>query len=124
VKVVQERLVTPFGLRTLDPSDSRYIGVYAGPQEKRDQAYHQGTVWPYLIGGFVEAYLKVNDFSRQSKAQANEFIKPLLDHLNSEGCLGSISEIYDGDEPRHPKGCFAQAWSVAELLRAYKLIND
>jgi len=124
VQTVQDRLLTPFGLRTLDPADSRYIGIYTGPQEKRDQAYHQGTVWPYLIGAFIEAYLKVNDFSKQSKAAAAEFIKPLLENLSSEGCLGSIAEIYDGDKPQRPKGCFAQAWSVAELIRAYKLINS
>ena len=124
VQTVQDRLLTPFGLRTLDRADSRYIGVYAGPQEKRDQAYHQGTVWPYLIGGFVEAYLKINDFSKQSKAEASEFIKPLLENLSGEGCIGSIAEIYDGDEPHYPKGCCAQAWSVAELIRAYKLINS
>ncbi|HPS55897.1 MAG TPA: amylo-alpha-1,6-glucosidase, partial [Sedimentisphaerales bacterium] len=123
VQIVQDRLLTPFGLRTLDRADSRYIGVYAGPQEKRDRAYHQGTVWPYLIGGFVEAYLKVNDFSKQSKAEAAEFIRPLLENIGNEGCLGSVAEIYDGDEPQAPKGCIAQAWSVAELLRAYKLIH-
>jgi len=124
VKTVQDRLLTPFGLRTLDPADSRYVGIYAGPQERRDGAYHQGTVWPYLIGGFIEAFLKVNDFSKKSKADAADFIAPLLENLSSEGCLGSIAEIYDGDAPQRPKGCFAQAWSVAEVLRAHKLINS
>jgi len=100
VNAVQNQLLTPYGLRTLNVQDSRYKGVYTGPQQQRDEAYHQGTVWPYLMGPFVESYLKVNE----------------------DGCLGSVSEIFDGDAPHKPKGCFAQAWSVAELIRAYQLI--
>jgi len=124
VNVVQKDLLTPFGLRTLSPQDNRYRGIYTGPQQQRDQAYHQGTVWPYLIGPFVQAYLKVNGFSRKSKKKAAEFIKPLMQHLTRDGCLGQISEIFDGDYPHKPRGCFAQAWSVAELIRAYLLINS
>jgi glycogen debranching enzyme len=124
VEVVQNHLLTPYGLRTLSTDSPGYKGVYTGPQRQRDEAYHQGTVWPYLIGPFIEAYLKVNDFSPESKIQAAEFIEPLLEHLTEDGCLGSISEIFDGDEPYKPKGCFAQAWSVAELIRAYQLINS
>jgi glycogen debranching enzyme len=71
----------------------------------------------------VEAYLKVNGFSRKSKKTAAEFIQPLLEHLTQDACLGSISEIFDGDAPHKPRGCTAQAWSVAELIRAYRLIN-
>jgi predicted glycogen debranching enzyme len=123
VEVVEHNLLTPFGLRTLSPEDSRYKGRYCGPQQERDAAYHQGTVWPYLMGAFVEAYLKVNEFSDDSKQKAREFIQPLLWHMRENGCLGSVSEVFDGDEPQGPKGCFAQAWSVAELLRAYLLIN-
>jgi predicted glycogen debranching enzyme len=123
VTTVQKNLLTPFGLRTLNAQDSRYKGVYEGPQKERDQAYHQGTVWPYLLGPFVESFLKVNDFSRKSKKKAAEFIKPLLRHLMEDGCLGQISEIFDGDAPNKPEGCIAQAWSVAELIRAYQLIN-
>lgn len=123
VEAVEHNLLTPFGLRTLSPRDSRYKGSYYGPQPQRDAAYHQGTVWPYLIGAFVEAYLRVNEFSDDSREQASEFIRPLLEHMRDSGCLGSVSEIFDGDEPQSPKGCFAQAWSVAELLRAYLLIN-
>ena len=124
VEVVQSRLLTPYGLRTLSTDDSRYKGEYIGPQQQRDQAYHQGTVWPYLMGPFVEAYLKVNDFSRQSRKTAAGFIEPLLKHLTEDACLGQISEIFDGNPPHKPRGCFAQAWSVAELIRAFLLINQ
>ncbi|HUV66075.1 MAG TPA: amylo-alpha-1,6-glucosidase [Sedimentisphaerales bacterium] len=122
VAAVQDKLLTPYGLRTLSPDAPGYIGRYTGPLRQRDEAYHQGTVWPYLIGPFVEAYLKVNDFSPRSRKQAVQFIEPLLAHLTETGCLGSISEIFDGDPPHQPKGCFAQAWSVAELIRACHLI--
>jgi len=123
IDVVQKELLTPYGLRTLSPSDPAYKGSCEGPQRKRDEAYHQGTVWSYLMGPFVEGYLKVNDFSRSSKRQAAKFIQPLLQHLTEEACMGSISEIFDGDAPHKPRGCFAQAWSVAELIRANHLIE-
>jgi glycogen debranching enzyme len=123
VAAVQDRLLTPYGLRTLSPDAPGYEGRYTGPLRQRDQAYHQGTVWPYLIGPFVEAYLKVHESSRGSKRQAAQFIEPLLQHLTENGCLGSISEIFDGDSPHHPRGCIAQAWSVAELIRAYQLLD-
>jgi glycogen debranching enzyme len=71
----------------------------------------------------VESFLKINGFSRKSKKKAAEFIEPLLQHLTEDGCLGSVSEIFDGDMPHKPKGCFAQAWGVAELIRAYQLIH-
>jgi len=124
VDVVQKNLLTPYGLRTLTPQDSRYKGKYTGPQQQRDEAYHQGTVWPYLLGPFVEAYLKVNEFTRKSKKNAAEFLQPLLQHLTQDACLGSISEIFDGEPPHKPAGCIAQAWSIAELIRAYQLINS
>ena len=124
VNAVHASLLTPYGLRTLSPDDKRYKGQYSGPQRQRDEAYHQGTVWAYLIGPFVESFLKVNDFDKKSKKQAAEFIEPLLRHLVEDGCLGQISEIFDGDSPHKPRGCFAQAWSVAELIRAYQLINN
>jgi predicted glycogen debranching enzyme len=123
VKAVQNQLLTPYGLRTLNVQDSRYKGVYTGPQKQRDEAYHQGTVWAFLMGPFVEGFLKVNGFSRKSKKKAAEFIQPLLQHMTKDGCLGSVSEIFDGDAPHKPRGCIAQAWSVAELIRAYQLIN-
>jgi predicted glycogen debranching enzyme len=123
VDAVQKNLLTPFGLRTLNVEDNRYKGIYQGPQNQRDQAYHQGTVWPYLIGPFVDSFLKVNGFNRKNKKKAAEFIHPLLQHLTEDGCLGQICEIFDGDAPHKPKGCFAQAWSVAELIRTYQLIH-
>jgi glycogen debranching enzyme len=122
VEIVKKKLLTPFGLRTLSPDDRRYHGIYTGPQRERDEAYHQGTVWPYLMGAFVEAYLKVNGFSEKSKAEAALFIEPLLRHLTEDGCLGQVSEIFDGEPPHRPKGCFAQAWSVAEVIRAYMMV--
>jgi predicted glycogen debranching enzyme len=124
VNIIEEKLLTPYGLRTLSPDDRRYYGQYSGPQSQRDRAYHQGTVWPYLIGPFVEAYLKVNGSSRKSKINAARFIEPILKHLTEDGCLGQVSEIFDGSPPHKPKGCIAQAWSVAELIRAYMLARD
>lgn len=123
VDIVRKELLTPYGLRTLNIQDARYKGHYVGPPQQRDEAYHQGTVWAYLIGPFVEAYLKVNNSSRKSKEKAAEFIEPLMRHLTEDGCLGQVSEIFDGDPPHTPRGCIAQAWSVAELIRAYQLIN-
>jgi predicted glycogen debranching enzyme len=122
VDIVEKKLLTPFGLRTLSPDDKRYQGRYTCAQFERDRAYHQGTVWPYLIGPFVEAYLKVHGFSIKSKKRARTFIEPLLNQLNDDGCIGQVCEIFDGDAPQKPKGCFAQAWSVAELIRAYLLV--
>jgi predicted glycogen debranching enzyme len=124
VELVRSELLTPYGLRSLSPKDAKYKGTYSGPQYQRDESYHQGTVWAWLIGPFVEAYLKVNGFSPQSRQKAREFIEPLAEHLTGQACLGSISEIFDGEPPHEPKGCFAQAWSVAELIRAIELINS
>jgi predicted glycogen debranching enzyme len=123
VGIVQGHLLTPRGLRTLSAVDSRYIPHYEGDPFQRDAAYHQGTVWPWLIGPFVEAYLRVHEFSGEAKSQCSQFLAPLLAHLTEDGCLGSISEIFDAEPPQNPKGCFAQAWSVAEVLRAWSLIH-
>jgi len=123
VSAVTEHLLTPYGLRSLSFRDSRYQGHYHGDQFQRDSAYHQGTVWGYLMGPFIEAFLKVNHFSAYAKEQAREMIGPLLGHLTDDGCLGSVSEIFDGDWPHYAKGCIAQAWSVAELLRVKKLLR-
>ncbi len=124
VDTAQRYLLTPYGLRTLNQSSPNYIGKYTGPQQQRDRAYHQGTVWPYLLGPFIESYLKVHQFSPDSRKFAAGLLEPLLNHLTEDGCLGSISEIFDGDAPHQPRGCFAQAWSVAELLRAYLLVHN
>jgi predicted glycogen debranching enzyme len=115
---VQEHLLTPYGLRSLAPSDPHYRGRYGGGTAERDGAYHQGTVWPWLIGPFVTAYIKVNGGSELARRQAAEWLAPLRDHL-ADGGLGQISEIFDADAPHRPCGCMAQAWSVAEVLRAY-----
>jgi len=123
VSTIEKTLLTPYGLRTLSPAEPNYKPVYTGPQSQRDAAYHQGTVWPFLIGPFVEAYLKVNDFDRKSKKTAAGFIQPLLDYMADDGCLGQVCEVFDADPPQRPKGCIAQAWSIAELIRAYKMIN-
>jgi predicted glycogen debranching enzyme len=124
VHIIQQRLLTSYGLRTLDPCDKRYKGTYSGSWRQRDEAYHQGTVWPFLIGPFVMGFLKVNGFSPAGKKQAAKFIEPLLTIMTQKGCIGQVSEIFDGDSPHKPRGCFAQAWSVAELIRAYLLINS
>jgi len=102
--------------------DPAYHGRYAGDAYQRDAADHQGTVWAWLMGPFVEAHLRAYGFSTQAREQAREWIRPLCEHLTEAG-YGSISEIFDGDAPHTPRGCIAQAWSVAELVRAYHLIQ-
>ena len=124
VHAVRDNLVTPYGLRSLSPRDGRYQGRYGGDQFQRDSAYHQGTVWAYLIGPFVEAFLKAHDYSGSARHMGREMIQPLLDHIEENGCTGSVSEIFDGNWPHRPKGCIAQAWSVAELLRVKKLLEE
>jgi glycogen debranching enzyme len=117
VDVVQQHLLTPYGLRTLAPNDPQYRGRYTGDPHSRDGAYHQGTVWPWLMGPFITAFIKVNGGSQAARQQAETWLSPLKDHLADAG-LGHISEIFDGDYPHRPVGCIAQAWSVAEILRA------
>jgi glycogen debranching enzyme len=107
-------LLTSYGLRTLSPKDPRYIGRYWGDGGQRDAAYHMGTVWAWLLGPFVRAHYRVHGDARL----AQSFLAPLAQHLNS-ACLGSVSEIFDGDAPLSARGCFAQAWSVAEILRSW-----
>jgi predicted glycogen debranching enzyme len=118
LQAVQEKLLTPYGLRTLSPDHPDYKNRCDGSWSDRDEAYHQGTVWPWLIGPFVEAYLRLNEHSQQAQDQARVWLEPLLKHLECDACLGSISEIFDGDAPHKPRGCVAQAWSVSEVLRA------
>ncbi len=119
---VAEQLLTPVGLRTLAPTDGRYCGSLGVTWESRDRAYHQGTVWPWLIGPFIQAYLKVNEFSDAARAQAARWLEPFDAHLEQAG-LGSVSEIFAGDAPHAPAGCIAQAWSVAEVLRAKLMVQ-
>ncbi len=118
VEKVQEHLLTPYGLRSLAPTDPQYRGRYTGGPVERDGAYHQGTVWPWLLGPFITAYVKVNGGSDVARRQAAEWLAPLKDHL-ADGGLGHISEVFDGDAPQRACGCVAQAWSMAEILRAY-----
>ena len=117
VEVVRRELLTPKGLRTLSPSDPKYQPHYTGNQFERDKAYHNGTIWPWLIGPFLEAYLKVNNRSRPSVEQAQRWLSPIIAAMEEEGCVGQISEIYEATPPHRPAGAFAQAWSVAEALR-------
>ena len=117
VDAVETRLLTPLGLRSLAPNEPSYVGHYGGGVAQRDGSYHQGTVWPWLIGPFVEAWLRVRDNSAEAKAEARQrFLPPLFEHLEHAG-LGHISEIADGDPPHTPAGCPFQAWSLGELLR-------
>lgn len=116
VGIVERELLTPYGLRSLAPSHPNYRGRYEGDSLSRDGAYHQGTVWAWLIGPFINAYLKVNEHSAESRAQARVWLRAFREHLTDAG-LGQVSEIFDGDPPHIPRGCIAQAWSVAELLR-------
>jgi glycogen debranching enzyme len=116
VEVVRQSLLTPYGLRSLAPTDPQYHGRYRGDQYSRDSAYHQGTVWPWLIGPFVTAYLKVNGRSAAARGQALEWLAELRRYVAGEG-LGQIPEVFDGDAPHRAGGCIAQAWSVAEVLR-------
>jgi predicted glycogen debranching enzyme len=120
--VVTRELLTPYGLRTLSPRDPRYVGRYEGGPAQRDAAYHQGTVWPWLIGPYVDALLSVNEGSRESREMARGALAPLL-ALDSGG-IGTLPEVFDGDPPHRPAGCISQAWSVAEVLRAVEMIGD
>src|SRR5205823_4708611 len=113
MQVVQDRLLTPVGLRSLAPGHPDYKPRYDGDLRSRDAAYHQGTVWAWLIGPFLDAWIKVHPDDR---AGSRRFLEGFVPHLN-EACLGSISEIFDAEPPFTPRGCIAQAWSVAEGLR-------
>lgn len=117
LRAVNLHLLTPVGLRSLSAMDPAYKGRYQGGIAERDGAYHQGTVWPWLIGPFLTAYVRVNGSTKKARSEAAEMLAPLLAELK-DGGLGQLAEVYDGDEPRRPNGCIAQAWSVAEVLRA------
>lgn len=116
VDAVRRELLTPCGLRTLSPHDPRYHGRYLGDQRSRDLAYHQGTVWPWLLGPFITAYVNVGADRQAARQEARSWLSFLHQHLRDAG-LGQVSEIFDGDPPHCPQGCTAQAWSIAEILR-------
>ena len=123
VENVQRRLYTPFGLRTLSPEDPEFHPFYGGPQRERDMAYHQGTIWPYLLGGYYLAWLKTHGNTPEAAAQVREQLGT-MEAMLREGCVGQLPEIYDGGDPGPSKGCFAQAWSVGELLRVYEALEQ
>lgn len=114
LNIIKEKLYTPVGLRSLSPDHPDYKGEYSGNPRERDGAYHQGSVWSWLLGPYVDAIMRRGD--KGAKKEARQVINSMVDHLNEAG-IGSISEIFDGDEPYSPAGCIAQAWSVGELLR-------
>ncbi len=122
VDAVEEKLATPVGLRSLAPGEPAYAGRYEGGPLQRDGAYHQGTVWPFLAGAFVDAWVRTRGGTDEAKAEARgRFLAPLMAHLDVTG-LGHVSEIADGDAPHTPRGCPFQAWSVGELLRIDRVI--
>ncbi len=116
---VEKDLLTPFGLRTLSKDHPLYKGQYHGDAMNRDTAYHNGTAWPWLLGAYVKAYLKVHNNSESSLENIRALLRGFDVHLETSAGIGSISEVFDGDYPHAPGGCIAQAWSVAEILRAY-----
>jgi predicted glycogen debranching enzyme len=118
VDKVGQKLLTSYGLRSLSTEHPDYVGIYGGNQLQRDGSYHQGTTWGWLIGHFVQAHLQVYN----NPELARSFLLPMADHLR-DACVGNISEIFDGDVPFVPRGCFAQAWSVAEVIRGWLLTN-
>ena len=122
VETVFETLYTPYGLRTLEMSDKEFKPVYQGKMEERDMAYHQGTVWTFPLGAYYLAYLKVNDYNKEAKETVKEQLE-VMESAMREGCVGQLPEIYDGENPTRSKGCFAQAWSVGEILRVYEAVE-
>lgn len=122
VACVRDNLLTPVGLRTLAAGDPGYQPRFDGDMIRRDRAYHNGTVWPWLIGAYAEAVLRVGGFSEAAREEAAGAIAGLIESMGS-GCLGQICEVYDADEPRREEGCMAQAWSVAEVLRVAAMIG-
>lgn len=116
IKIIEEKLYTPVGLRSLAADDDHYIHQYGGDQWHRDSSYHEGTVWSWLLGAYIDALVSV----KAPKSTIKRVISNFKYHLN-EGCLGSVSEIFDADAPHHPRGCVAQAWGVAEAIRVMKV---
>lgn len=122
ITIIKKTLLTPLGLRTLEPHDPAYRPRYEGDAYSRDSGYHQGTVWPWLLGPFVEAYLTVYGRGKKRIEEATRMLAPIESHIRDAG-LGQVSEICDAESPFAPKGCIAQAWSVGELLRVARLVR-
>jgi glycogen debranching enzyme len=120
LRAIENELLTPKGLRTLAPKNPLYKSRYEGNQPTRDNAYHQGTVWPWLLGAYIEANFRL--YGKQFLPTAKELVAGFEEDMTVYG-LCSIAEIYDGDPPHTPNGCISQAWSVAEILRSMKLIE-
>jgi glycogen debranching enzyme len=116
LQIIMDNLYTPFGLRSLAPDDPDYHPVYSGDVVQRDSAYHQGTVWAWLLGPFLTALVRVK--GSDGKSEAYKLLEDLKPHFEDAG-IGTVSEIFDADEPHNTRGCIAQAWSVAEVLRVY-----
>ncbi len=119
VEAVDEKLYTGYGLRTLDQANKEFKRIYKGDQWSRDTAYHQGTVWPFFIAPFLEAYLKVNGYTKKSKQEVIKRLQTLQEHFYLKDCIHGISEIFDGDQPNDGRGCINQAWSVAGIIKLY-----
>ena len=122
IQAVGKRLLTPYGLKTLPDDDPHFHGRFAGPAEHRDEAYHQGTVWPWLIGPYAEAILRVGEFTSESRAKARAVLEPLI-HFMQKVSIGQLHEVHEAVPPYRPVGCMAQAWSVAEVIRVLGLIE-
>lgn len=122
VEAVKNNLLTPYGLRTLAPNEAGYVGCYSGDQAARDLAYHNGTVWPWLLGAFTESLLRTTSDRRKVLEVVKPCLIALQDHLAEYG-IGSIAEIFSGNHPHQPNGCISQAWSVAEVLRLTYMLN-
>ncbi len=115
LQVARDRLLTPYGLRSLDPADPAYVSLYDGSVWEREFAYHQGTVWSWLLGAFLRSWSQFcDDLPMPFDWQ------PLITHLEQQGCLGSISELFDGDFPHLPRGAMAHSVAIAELLRVWE----
>jgi len=121
LETVTRELLTPYGLRTLSPRDPRYAGKYEGGPASRDAAYHQGTVWPWLMGPYIDALLSIKGRSKAVRSEARELLRPLLSL--AAGGAATIPEVFDGNSPHRPGGCVSQAWSVGEVLRSWKKIS-
>ena len=121
LETVARELLTPYGLRTLSPRDPRYAGRFEGGPASRDAAYHQGTVWPWLMGPYIDALISIKGRSKAVRCQARELLRPLLSL--AAGGVATIPEVFDGSSPHRPGGCISQAWSVAEVLRAWEKVS-